>query len=391
MVDIAKINGIDIANIAKINGIDIANIAKFGGQDVPAGGLSGNTEFVYNSASTSTQNLDLLSSTEALIIYRDNGNSGHGTAQALGISEGTISGNDEFVFNAATTNDGTISAISSSKAIISYLDGGNSSKATAQILDISSSTVTGNTERVLDNNDFSTDTTIDLINSSTASICYKETNTTAGEVEIVTISGGIISSNTAFIFSTDIATSLSIQAISTTKAVIVYRDAGDSDKGTSQILTIDGTGITGNAEFDYEPGATFYNSLSLIDSSTQIVAYKDEGNSNFGTSQILDIGSTTISGNTTFVFVSAQANWVKVDIIDSTKALVVSSDAVGTVGSAQVLAISSGTITGSDAFDFNTGGSTDNLSLKVISSSAAIVSYRDNGNSGVGTAQILNF
>ena len=37
MADIAKINGIDIANVAKINGIDIANIAKINGQTVSIG------------------------------------------------------------------------------------------------------------------------------------------------------------------------------------------------------------------------------------------------------------------------------------------------------------------------------------------------------------------
>ena len=106
MATVAKINGTAIADIAKIAGLAKAGV-KINGVDVPSGGalstVSGNTEFIFESANTVYSTVGTISSTQCLVCYSDVGNSYYGTAQILDRAGGTITGNTPLVIGYAAT------------------------------------------------------------------------------------------------------------------------------------------------------------------------------------------------------------------------------------------------------------------------------------------------
>lgn len=118
--------------------------------DVSGTTITGNAEFQINN---NANNHDIAGwdNTLAIAAYNDSDVS-RGTAQILDISSGTITGNTEFQFNGASATKCRIEFISATQAIVMYNDLGNSSYLTAQILDISSGTITGNTEYVITDN-----------------------------------------------------------------------------------------------------------------------------------------------------------------------------------------------------------------------------------------------
>jgi len=99
--------------------------------------ISFSSEHVFNAASTYSISVTALSETTALIAYRDNGNSYHGTTVLATISGGAITYSAEHVFNAASTYSISVTALSETTALIAYRDAGNSSHGTAVLATIS--------------------------------------------------------------------------------------------------------------------------------------------------------------------------------------------------------------------------------------------------------------
>ena len=89
---------------------------------------------VFESASTSYTSVAALDSSKAVVTYTDNGNSSYGTACVLSISGTTVTAGTPVVFESATTNYISVAALDSSKAVVTYMDAGNSNYGTACVL-----------------------------------------------------------------------------------------------------------------------------------------------------------------------------------------------------------------------------------------------------------------
>jgi hypothetical protein len=109
------------------------------------------SEVQFNSGSTTDTFMAYDSLNEKIIIsYRDDGNSGHGTAIVGTVSGTSISFGSEVVFEAAATSFPAITFDSSAnKVVISYQDVGNSSYATAISGTVSGSSITFDTPYIL--------------------------------------------------------------------------------------------------------------------------------------------------------------------------------------------------------------------------------------------------
>ena len=86
------------------------------------------------------------------------------------------------------------------------------------------------------------------------------------------------SANTAFI---------SVTALDSSKAVVTYQDIGYSNYGTACVLSISGTTVTAGAPVVFESASTAYISVAALDSSKAVVTYRDDGNSYYGTACVL--------------------------------------------------------------------------------------------------------
>lgn len=113
------------------------------------GSVSGTTissygnETVFNTGSTTRPSISALSSTHFVVAYPDGGNSNHGTAIVGSVSGTTISFGSENVFNAASTSNPSVAALSSTHFVVTYTDGGNSSHGTAIVGSVSGTTISG--------------------------------------------------------------------------------------------------------------------------------------------------------------------------------------------------------------------------------------------------------
>jgi hypothetical protein len=295
------------------------------------------TEYVFNSAKTYDVSAILIDSTHVLVAYQDAGNSDYGTAQILTVNGTTITIGTKYVFNSGTTSNISTTLIDSTHVLVAYRDGGNSGYGTVGILTVSETTVTIGTEYVF-NSAKTYDVSAILIDSTHVLVVYDDGgNSDYGTAQILTISGTTMTVGTEYVFNSADTSSISATLIDSTHVLVTYMDAGNSNYGTAQILTISETSINTNTEYVFNSGVTSYISSTLIDSTHVLVAYKDVGNSNYGTAQVLTISGTTITAGGKYVFNSAITFDISSILIDSAYVLIVYDNTGTPSGSIQLL------------------------------------------------------
>jgi hypothetical protein len=288
---------------------------------------------LFNAANTDSISAAALSSTSFVVAYRDIGNSYYGTAIIGTVSGTTITFGSEYVFNAANTDYISAAALSSTSFVVAYRDIGNSSYSTAIIGTVSGTTITFGSEYVF----------------NPASTYY-----------------------------------ISAAALSSTSFVVAYRDIGNS--GTAIIGTVSGTTITFGSPYVFNPASTSYISAAALSSTSFVVAYSDIGNSYYGTAIIGNVSGTTITFGSEYVFNAAGTDSISAAALSSTSFVVAYRD-IGnsSYGTAIIGNVSGTTITFGSEYVFN-AANTDSISAAALSSTSFVVAYRDIGNSYYGTA-----
>ena len=104
--------------------------------EVSGATISWGSESVFNSASADYCSAAALSSGKFVVAYRDNGNSNYGTAIVGEVSGSAITYGSEFVFNSAGAYDCSAASLSSGKFVVAYRDDGNSGYGTAAAFDL---------------------------------------------------------------------------------------------------------------------------------------------------------------------------------------------------------------------------------------------------------------
>jgi hypothetical protein len=210
------------------------------------GDVSGNTitygsEYVFNPANTSySLSVSALYSTKFVIAYADGGSSLYGTAVIGDVSGNTITYGAKYVFNPANTNFPlSVSALSSTKFVIAYADGGSSQYGTAVIGDVSGNTITYGSEYVF-NSAWTSDISASALSSTKFVVAYADGGSSGyGTAVIGDVSGNTITYGSEYVFNpADTSLSLSASALSSTKFVVAYADGGSSGYGTAVIGTI---------------------------------------------------------------------------------------------------------------------------------------------------------
>ena len=135
-----------------------------------------------------------------------------------------------------------------------------------------------------------------------------------------------ITPGTPVVFESAAADYTSVAMLTSTKAIVTYRDSGNSNYGTTCILDISGSTITPGTPVVFESANTYSTSVAMLTSTKAIVTYSDGGNSNYGTTCILDVSGSTITKGTPVVFESAAADYTSVAMLTSTKAIVTYRD-----------------------------------------------------------------
>ena len=199
------------------------------------------TAVVYETSESHNNKVTFDSNSNRIVVaYRDQGNSGYGSAVVGTVSGTSISFGSVVVFESANSEIGSIVFDSSNnKVVIFYADNGNSSHGTA---------------------------IVGTVDSSDNSISF----------------GTPVVFNSA---STDVANGTGATFDSSNnKVVVAYRDGGDSNKGKAIVGTVSGTGISFGTEAEFNNASTIYIDATFDTNANKVViVYQDAGDGDDGT------------------------------------------------------------------------------------------------------------
>ena len=278
--------------------------------------ISFGTAVVYNSGSTYFNSAIFDSTNNKVVIaYRDDGNSQYGTAIVGTVSGTSISFGTSVVFESAeATEISTTYDSTNGKIVIGYRDKGNSSYGTAVVGTVSGTAISFGTPVVYENAiSYYTSVTFDSTANKVV-IAYRDGgNSDYGTAIVGTVSGTSISFGTAVVYETANSSWVSATFDSdSNKVVIAYRDGGNSDYGTAIVGTVSGTSISFGTAVVFEAAnqtnyisATFDSNLNKV-----VIAYRDGGNSNYGTAIVGTVSGTSISFGAPVVFETAETNYI---------------------------------------------------------------------------------
>ena len=240
-------------------------------------------------------------SNKVVVAYEDYGNSNYGTARVGTVSGDTISFGSPVVFQSATTSYiSTTFDSNSNKVVIAYRDSGNLGHGTAVVGTVSGDTISFGTPVVFESAGiYWTSATFDS-NSNKVVIAYQDGgNSSHGTAVVGTVSGDTISFGTPVVF--EYATTIYISATfdsNTNKVVIAYRDDGNGQFGTAVVGTVSGDTISFGTPVVFESDYTSYISTTFDSNSNKVViAYQDGGNSGHGTARVFQAEGTIITTN----------------------------------------------------------------------------------------------
>lgn len=307
-----------------------------------------------------------INSGKVVVAYKDDGNSGYGTAVIGTISGTSISFGTPVVFESSNIQDtlaiaydstankvvvasrngggtttakvGTVSGTSISfgsagqivasalthismvhdpvrnRMIVAYNSAGDATgSGQTRVGTVSGTSISFSGADTFDTNSpVSISTVFDSANQKVVISYCRNAGPVEGASIVATPTTSSVSFGTAVVFESGFAGAVTSSYDSTSgKVVVAYSDNNNSNYGTAIVGTVSGTSISFGTAVVFESASTNYNSASYnsIDNKTNI-AYRDQGNLNYGTVIVGTVSGTSISFNTAVVFESAATLYV---------------------------------------------------------------------------------
>jgi len=209
------------------------------------------------------------------------------------------------------------------------------------------------------------------------------------------ISGTTVTYGTAAVFNNDATyygASPAYNKSDADKAVVLYCDVNSSAYGKSKTVTLSGTSLSFGSAATFNSAATYVSALEFdsIEDNTFAIAFKDSGNSDYGTAIIgtVDAAYTGITYGSKYVFNSASST-PSIDIAadpNTSYKFVIVYQGSGNQGKAVVATRSGTTISYGSVYTFDSGAIQDpKIDFDMLNSGKFIITFKDNTNSGYGT------
>jgi hypothetical protein len=332
--------------------------AKVSGTDITFDSPVEVSNSVYTEALSSAYDPD---TGKVILAYKDNGNSGNGTyvvyqagyvttnltsENYIGMSGGVVVqaqtiGSSATFESAAIQNTAATFDSNSNKVVLTYQDGGNSYYGTAVVGSVSGSSIT-----------FGTPVVFESASNGAAAITFDSNSN---------------------------------------KVVLAYNDGSNSNYGTSRVGTVSGTSISfGNAAV-YESAVSYYNAIGFDSNSNKVVvAYRDQGNSNYGTAVVGTVSGTSISFGTPVVFNAGSVEdcWVVFDTTSNKIVILYKDTANSNYGTSIVGTVSGTSISFGSEVAFNSAATTYPIGVFDPSSGKVVIAFRDEGDSNNGKVMV---
>jgi len=376
----------------------VAQISAAVPKNIPTG-----SETVFNAANTTfaTVSFDPNTANKFVVAYRDNGNSGYGTAIVGTVSGSSISFGSEYVFRSGTTGYISVSfdPNTTGKFVVVYRMAEGNNYGRAVVGTLSGTSLSFSSEYTFNSN--ITSYVSSSFNPDTAGkfvVTYRDNgNNSRGTAIIGTVSGTSISFGSEYIFNTGdtIDTSVSFDPNNSSKFVVSYGDDGNSGYGTVSVGTVSGTSISFGSKVVFNAGDTNITSVSFDpnNSGKFVVAYQDNGNSGYGTAIIGTVSGTSTSYGSEYVFYSTGGGAALSVFFDpnitNTFLIAYRHSSDGNKGKAKVGTVSGTSISyGSEHVFDSSSAFTVSASVDPNTAGKFVVAYRDTGNSSYGTTRL---
>jgi hypothetical protein len=379
-------------------GVDDAGKVQSIGLTVTSNSLSfPSSAVVFESASSVNISATYDSTNNRVVIsYVDLANSGYGTAIV-----GTVSGTSISFGTAVVFESATVSYISSTydstnnKVVITYWDEGNSYYGTAIVGTVSGTSISFGTAVVFENSaTYTTNAVYDSTNDRVV-VAYTDGGSSfAGTAVVGTVSGTSISFGTPVVFEASAVDYNSATYDSTNdRVVIAYRDTGNSSYGTAIVGTVSGTSISFGTKVVFE-SATMLGSSCTYDSTNDrvVISYRDSSHSYYGTSIVGTVSGTSISFGTVVEFQASGVYDITSTYDSSSGKIIIAFRDAGNLeyGTAIVGTVSGTSISFATAVVFESAVSQQISITYDSTNSNAVIAYKDEGNINYGTAIVAN-
>ena len=189
-----------------------------------------------------------LDSTHFIVAH--GGGGGTGRTSAGSVSGSTITMGSEIIFNNASTIDTDISPISSSQAVVVYRDVANSNQGTAMVLNITGTTVASTTEYIFNNTIASYLSSV-MLDSTHVAIGYKDSDNYAKAI-VGTINGTAITFGTETTVNEAATNRTQLASLGSGRFTVSY----DSTYGYTRVLEAAGGRFVGVAKTSGSAGAS---------------------------------------------------------------------------------------------------------------------------------------
>lgn len=216
-----------------------------------------------------------------------------------------------------------------------------------------------------------------------------------GTVSVVETSSATQSTGSPTVFdSSNVqATSVAYDA-NAQKVVVAYRDSGNSNYGTAIVGTVSDTSISFGTPVVFNSNFSI-NISAVYDTNAQkvVIGYRNIGNSNYGTAIVGTVSGTSISFGTAVVFNSKSSVFISGAYDSNAQKVVFAYRDIDTTNTGQAIV---GTVSGTSisfgtASTFETGDPYDIAATFDSSNNKVVIAYQDtddpddNGKAAVGT------
>ena len=278
---------------------------------------------------------------------------------------------------------------SNNKVVFCYSDYGNSGYGTAVVGTVSGTTISFGTPVVFES--ASTGTEVSAVFDSSNNkvvIAYQDAgNSTYGTAIVGTVSGDSISFGSAAVFESAISAGIGICFDSSNnKAVIVYKDQGNSNYGTAVVATVSGTSISFGTPVVYRSARAEYNVATFDTTNNKVVVAYQYRSTSAGEAVVGTVSGTSISFGSTVTFESSSIKEYLSITFDSNAGKVFISYQQGNDHRGIVGTVSGTSISFGSAADINSGESRDSSCTFDSAVNKVVVIYDDENNSNYGTA-----
>jgi hypothetical protein len=341
---------------------------------------------VFNAAGTTHIAIASLSATDFVVAYRDEDNSDYGTAITGTVSGGTLSWGPALVFNTAGTTHIAVASLSATDFVVAYRDEGNSYYGTAVTGTVNGGGLSWGSESVF-NAAITFNIAVSSLSTTDFVVAYTDwDNSGHGTAITGTVGGGTLTWGSESVFNAARTEHIAVSSLSTTDFVVVYEDYDNSSYGTAITGTVSGGALSWGPESVFNAAITYNIAASSLSATEFVVAYRDAGNSGYGTAITGTVGGGTLTWGSESVFNAAITQYIAVAGLSPTDFVVAYTDwDISGYGTAITGTVGGGTLSWGPESVFNAAATYD-IAISSLSATDFVVAYMDWDNSHYGTA-----